>query len=341
MEIRLLGVADRDRWDAYVAGHPEATFFHRAGWQRVIETGFGHRCPFMYAERDGAIVGVLPLTLIRSRLFGRSLIGNAFSVYGGPLASDDEALQGLLRAAHELGHEERVGAIEYRAPVDGLERAVRREDLYVTFRKPIEPDVDANMKAIPRKQRAMVRKGIGNGLTSRIDADVDDCYAVYAVSVRNLGTPVFGKRYFQALKDEFGDDCEITTVLHQGRAVASVMSFHFRDEVHPYYGGGLAEARDLAANDFMYWEVMRRACERGRRSFDFGRSKLGTGPYAFKKNWKFEPIPLTYTFQMVTAERPPELNPTNPKFQKAIQIWSRLPMPITNTIGPVIARNLG
>ena len=153
-----------------------------------------------------------------------------------------------------------------------------RQDLYVTFRKEILPDPEANMLAIPRKQRAMVRKGIKHGLKSEIDPTVDRFFALYADNVHRHGTPPFAKSFFARLRAVFGDRCEILTVTDpRGRPVSSVLSFYFRDEVLPYYAGDTGDAREVAANDFKYWELMRRACEKGLRFFDYGRSKRGTG----------------------------------------------------------------
>jgi FemAB-related protein (PEP-CTERM system-associated) len=159
--------------------------------------------------------------------------------------------------------------------------------------------------------------------------------------VRNLGTPVFPKAYFRNLKAEFGEDCDVVTILSGGKAVASVMNFYFRDEVLPYYGGGTDEARPVAANDFMYWEVMRRAAERGCRLFDFGRSKVDTGSYAFKKHWGFEPEPLHYEYYLRGKAAIPDVNPLNPKYRLFIQAWQRLPLPVSKLVGPLVVRNLG
>jgi len=216
------------------------------------------------------------------------------------------------------------------------------QDLYVTFRKEILPEEEANMLAIPRKQRAMVRKGIKNGLVSEIDATVDRFFAVYSDNVRRHGTPALSKRYFSALQREFGDDVEILTVLGpKGEVLSSVLSFYFRDEILPYYAGDHEAARDLAANDFKYWELMRRACARGIKVFDYGRSKVGTGPYAFKKNWGFEPQPLHYQYQLYKRDSIPQNNPANAKFKLFIALWRRLPLAVANTLGPHIVRNLG
>jgi FemAB-related protein (PEP-CTERM system-associated) len=247
----------------------------------------------------------------------------------------------LTARAVEIGEQVRAGFIEYRSRTPNQPSWHRKSSLYVTFRKGLDVDSEKNLLSIPRKQRAMVRKGIGAGLVSELDDHVDRLHPIYAESVHNLGTPVFPRRYFAALQREFSRDCEVVTVLHAGRPVTSVMSFFFRDEVLPYYGGGTREARAVAGNDFMYWEVMRRAVERGCRVFDFGRSKVGTGAYRFKTHWGFEPQPLEYEYRLLRSKRMPELNPTNPKFQFFIAAWKRLPLPLANAIGPWIAADLG
>jgi FemAB-related protein (PEP-CTERM system-associated) len=340
--VHELNAGGIHRWDAFVAGCPAATFFHRAGWYRVIEDSLGHQTLFLYAEDGaGAIVGVLPLVFIRSALFGRSLISTGFCVYGGPAVSHPDAAAALTARAVEIG--ERVGAnhLEYRSRQPRQVGWQCNSSLYVTFRKPIDSDPEKNLLAIPRKQRAMVRKGIAQGLNSEIDPHVERLHAIYAESVKNLGTPVFPKRYFAALQREFGDNCEVLTVTHGNRAVSSVMSFFFRDEVLPYYGGGTLEARNGAGNDWMYWEVMRRAAARGCRIFDFGRSKSGTGSYSFKAHWGFTPEPLHYEYRLLRGTAVPDVNPLNPKFRYFIEAWKRLPLPVANVIGPWIARDLG
>lgn len=341
LKVSALDRSSNGEWEGFIASCPEATFFHRAGWKTVIESAFGHTCYFLYAEAGGEICGVLPLVHVKSRLFGNSLISTGFTVGGGPIADTPEALAALDSRALEIADDLGVDYIEYRSGKSQHPDWVGKTDLYVGFRKPIGPDPEQDMLAIPRKQRAMVRKGIKAGLESVIDDRVDRLHQVYTESARNLGTPVFAKSYFSKLINVFAGDIDIVTITAEGRAVASVMNFYFRDEVMPYYGGGVNEARRLAANDFMYWEVMRRAVERGCRMFDFGRSKTGTGAFSFKKNWGFEPEPLVYEYMLRNIDRLPDINPTNPKYRLFISGWKRLPLPVAKLIGPHIARNLG
>jgi FemAB-related protein (PEP-CTERM system-associated) len=340
LNVRGFAPADQQHWNEFVRDHAEGTFFHLAEWQDVLRQAFGHRAHYLLAERAGKIVGVLPLALVSSVLFGRALISTPFCVYGGIVCSDADAHRALTEHACDLAK---------RLNVDYLELRNRRrqhpdwpvKDLYVTFRKPIAADSEANMLAIPRKQRAMVRKGIQKGLRSRTDADTLDHYSLYSESLRNLGTPVFARKYLDVLRRAFGEACEILTVLHEEAPVASVLSFYFRDEVLPYYGGGSAAARSVAANDFMYWEVMERARQRGVRIFDYGRSKRESGSFDFKANWGFEPEPLHYEYFLVRSPSMPNLSPTNPSYARAIRMWRRMPVWMTQWLGPRIAGYLG
>ncbi len=344
--VRPLDAASAPSWDRFVASMPSGTFFHRAAWADIFRRAFNHTALHAYTERDGAITGILPLVQVKTVLFGNTLISAPFCVYGGPLASDSESYAALDGYAADAMRKTGATATEYRfretpdpAATPGEWHA--KDDLYVTFRKPIVADDDANMKAIPRKQRAMVRKGIERGLTSTVDRNVDGLHAIYAESVRNLGTPVFSARYFRILAEVFAGEMDVVTILDQDRPVSAVLNFYDRDEVLPYYGGGTAAARGVAANDMMYWEVMRHAAARGCRLFDFGRSKAGTGAFSFKKNWGFTPTPLLHRFRLKPGADVPDHNPLNPKYRAFIAAWKRLPLPIANRLGPMIVRGVG
>jgi len=338
--VRMLTPEFRAQWDEFVDTCPDATFFHKSGWQEVIEKAFGHRTYYLFAELNGRIAGVLPLGHIRSRLFGNALISTPFCVYGGIATQNSDVFSALEAAACSQAEKLEVDYLEMRNR-EPRHAGWPGKNLYVTFRKPIDPDPEKNLQAIPRKQRAMVRKGIKAGLKAEFDNSIEHFYEAYSQSVRSLGTPVFSRGYFELLQQVFSDSCDVLTVTRGGDLVSSVMNFYFRDEVLPYYGGGTPLARELKGNDFMYWELMRHSCERGVRVFDYGRSKQGTGSWSFKKNWGFEPAPLYYQYHLVKAREMPDISPLNPKYRFFISAWKRLPLTVTRMIGPLIARNLG
>lgn len=344
---RPLDAALAPAWDRFVAEHPGGTFFHQAAWAGLIERVFGHRAYSVAAVRDGEVRGVLPLVHMRTRLFGNSLASLPFCVYGGPLAVDREASAALEAHAADLQRRLDVPALELRLrealPEGWLDEAgwTTRDTLYATFRRSIAASDEANLKAIPRKQRAVVRKGMERGLRSEVSRDAAKVWPIYAESVRNLGTPVFPRRWFEALLAAFPEAADVITIRDGDEPIAAVLNFYWRGEVLPYYGGGTAAARERYGNDFLYWEVTRHAAARGCTGFDFGRSKVGTGAYAFKKNWGFEPVPLPYRYRLLPGASIPEHNPLNPKYKAMIAAWRRLPLPVANVLGPHIVRGLG
>jgi FemAB-related protein (PEP-CTERM system-associated) len=338
-EIKIEHFSSAEKtWDEYVLRHPQATFFHLMGWQRVLEQTFPYRAFSCVALRDGRISGVLPLFLVRNLPFGQSLVSMPWGVYGGICADDDETQSALLNYAKTLAQRLVVRYLELRnqAPCCDLPAA----DLYVTFRKEIASDPETNMAAIPRKQRRMIRQGDKHGLTAQMGGEefLKGFYHLYAHSVRNLGTPVFSVRLMANLLREFGPACRILAVFHEEQMVAGVMTFFFRDQVMPYYGGALRHALQYAVNDFMYWHLLCYGAEQGYRIFDFGRSKKGTGSYDFKRHWGFEPTPLAYQYHLVRQKTMPDQNPLNPRFALAIQTWKRMPLWLSRWLGPKIVR---
>lgn len=338
--IRAAVDADADRWQQYVYAHPASTLYHRWEWRDVLQRTLGHRSRYLIATRGERIVGVLPLAEVKTMLFGHSLSSLPMASDAGPLVDDAQVLAALDAQASALAHSLGVDYLEYRAlqPVAD-NRPV--QDLYVLFRKAITADHDANLNAVPRKQRAMVRKGLKNALQSQ-HGDLNTFFDLYADNVHRHGTPPFSKRYFQALQRAFGADCDVL-VVHgpSGEPLSGVISLFFRDEVFPIYAGDVPAARALAANDLKYWELMRFAADRGCRWFNYGRSKKGTGQFDFKTHWGFEPTQLAYTYDLVRAQQMPQNNPTNPRYQMLIATWRRLPRWVVNGVGPHLVRGLG
>ena len=332
---------DEANWERFVGQCEAGTFFHRIGWRNIFRNVFRLEPHYLLAERNAEIVGVLPLVYQKSLLFGNALISSPFCVEGGPLAVDDGVDAALTDAAVAILKETRAPYIEFRSKRAHHPGWTPKTNLYATFAGQISADDKENLLAIPRKQRAVVRKTLESSLVSEVVAQVDDLFSVYAESVRNLGTPVFPKRYFAELKRAFGADCDIVVVKDAGNPVSAVLNFYHKDTVLPYYGGGTSGARRNGANDFLYWEVIRHAAQRGYRRFDFGRSKAGTGAFAFKKNWGFEPQWLEYEYYLRLGNSVPEKNPLNPKYSVLIETWKRLPLPIANLIGPLLVRSLG
>lgn len=345
--IHVADLADpkmAQRIDDFVRQADGGTPFHLVGWSRAVERGCGQRSHYLVAEgaRD-AIAGVLPLSEVHSPLFGRALVSSGFAVDGGVVSKSLPTSKRLIDAAVQLATRLSCSTIELRGGF--MPGAGWHHDgtTYLGFARDLADSDEAELLAIPRKQRAEVRRALGFGLeVIAASTDRAEHYAVYAESVRNLGTPVFPRGLFEAVLDEFADEADILTIRRQGRAIASVLSLYWRGTVMPYWGGGTRAARTWRANDLMYYALMchARSSKRCTR-FDFGRSKSGTGPATFKQNWGFEGVPLAYAKLSLDGSAMRDINPMSPKYRVQVAAWQRLPLWLANRVGPLISRGLG
>lgn len=345
--VRLADLDDPDelrRIAGFIDAHRDATPFHHPRWLRAVAQGTGNRALALLSERHGEIDGYLALTEAHSPLFGRLLVSSGFAVAGGLLVQDGCDPAGLFEALEELARRRSCPAIELRGGLLPDRPGWRqRSDSHCGFVAPLTGDDQAQLDWIPRKQRAEVRKGLASDLGVTVGTGAADRaahYAVYAQSVRNLGTPVFPRALFDAVLDGFGPDADILTVHDGTTPVASVLSLYHRGAVMPYWGGGTVQARRLRANDRMYYELMLHARRRGCDRFDFGRSKTGSGAYHFKRNWGFEPHELAYASWTAPGCAPRDADPTSARHAARIAVWRRLPLALANRIGPWIARGL-
>src|SRR5215472_4218692 len=270
-------------WDRFVFEHPRASFFHLTGWKRVIEKTFGFKARYLYCERQGKITGVAPFFDFSNWLVGRCLVSLPLAAYGGILAEDAASEQVLLEESKCLARSASVDYLELRHRDGGLLNEFHSNSLYVTFDTQLFPDREANLQRLPKDTRYMIRKAEKGGLRTYFGTEqLDVFYDLFAQSVQRLGTPVFPSTLFRNLVDEFPNHSQLLLVYKGPQAVTGVLSFFFRDTILPYYAGASPEANRLAANNFMYSELINWAGQRGFRTFDFGRSKKGTGSFAFK-----------------------------------------------------------
>lgn len=329
------------RLEGFVA-EMRGTPFHRPAWLQAIAKGTGQKATGIVAEKCGQLTGWLPLTEAHSPIFGRALVSSGFGVDGGPLAETPETAENLCRMAEELAIRSSCPTVELRgghAPADWNSW----NDSHCGFVSDLADDDEAQLLAVPRKQRAEVRKSLKNDLkvtVGTLERDRAAHYSVYAQSVHNLGTPVFPRSLFNAVLCTFGKQADILTVWNNNIPVASVLSLYHKNTVYPYWGGGTFAARHLRANERMYYELMCHARKRGCDRFDFGRSKTGSGPYSYKKNWGFEPEPLAYASWTAAGHQRRDINPNNEAYSAKIALWKKLPLPVANLIGPMIAKGL-
>ncbi len=335
-------VADNSvAWNAYVAAHPQATQYHRYEWPALIAEIFGHRAVPLAAFSEGRVVGVLPLVLMDSWLFGRFIVSLPFVNYGGVLGDSEEIEHALWSQAVCCAGEHRAAYLEARH-LRPRSFVTQRKQHKVTMILEISPTIEAQWKAFDPKLRNQIRKAERSGLSVRVGAvaDLPDFYEVFARNMRDLGTPVYSRRFFEEVFRVFPETTRIFSVLSGRTVIAAGLAMAYRDTLEVPWAASLREYRLVCPNNLLYWELIQHAIKEGFRRFDFGRSTPGEGTYKFKEQWGGRPVPLAWEYWLPDSKPLPDLSPKNAKYQAAVQVWRRLPLKLTKWLGPAIVRGI-
>ncbi len=339
MDTRLYN-EDGSAWDAFVDSHKESSNYHQYGWRKVVEKSFGHRTMYLAAtNRHNEICGVLPFVRMKSRMFGSFLVSLPFFNYGGLLTSEDSAADKLLDASRKMLSGKDVDHVEFRHLKISAGIAATRQNK-VTMILDLKNSEDEQWRCLDPKVRNQVRKSEKNGLKPVIGGMelLDGFYEVFCRNMRDLGTPVYGRKFFLNVLEEFPASTKIISIMHEGKTVASALSTWYKDTLEVPWASSNRDFRSLCPNNLLYWEAIRFAIGIGVSKFDFGRSTPGEGTYKFKKQWGASPVQLYWQYLLRDGNAPPDINPENPKYRFAVQAWQRLPLAFTNLLGPHIVR---
>lgn len=306
-------------------------------WKESIERTFQFTPYYLVAETDGKLTGVLPLFEVANFVVGKALISTPYAVYGGILALDGASRTALYEEANRLGEQLGVEYVEYRNSHDELVVRASNVDRYVTFTKEIVP-AEKVLESVPKKTRNLIRKSLKSPFRSRRTTDLTTFLDLYSKNLRRLGTPSFPPRLFAELLKNFGPMIDVCEVLLEETVVAVSINFYFRDQMHTYYAASDQRYLAYSPNNFLYYDHLCWAAENGYRVFDFGRSKRNTGTFEFKRHWTEQMRALPYEINLVRRKELPNFSPTNTKFQAAMEVWKRMPLPLTRALGPHLVR---
>jgi len=333
---------DLTNWDTYVENHPQGTIYHKSGWKNIIESHFGKKTHYLLARDDQAVRGVLPLVEFSSPLFGSFIISVPYVNYGGLLFSNDQAREALLKEADRIRDDRKAESVELRhvgADLNGLPVKTQK----VTFFLDLPGDSEELLAAFKAKLRSQIRRPMKEGMYAKSGGQelLDDYYAVFSINMRDLGTPVYDRRFFSAIFEHTPENCHIVTVYtpdHKCVGAAFLIGYRWRMEIP--WASTLKEYNRYSPNMLLYWEVLKLAIEKGYKQFDFGRCSKEGGTYRFKKQWGATEIPLHWYYLLPEGVEMPQINPDNPKYRLAISAWQKLPVAVANAIGPHIVKHL-
>jgi len=338
----VASAADRAAWNQFVEDQPQAEIYHRYEWKDLLERVFDHDCHYLIArDEPGLVQGVLPLAHLKSRTFGNFLVSIPCFNYCGILATSSSVREALLAEAVNLGEQLCVDHIELRHRNHfSLDLPFRDDKVSMRLELPDSPD--ALWQQFPAKLRSQIRRPQKEGASCDVGGVelIDDFYAVFSRNMRDLGTPVFPKTLFHSMLDDFPDSTRIFVVRLDGKPVAAGITIGHRKVLEIPSASALRKHNRISVNMLLYWTVLQYAIENAYAVFDFGRSSIDAGTYRFKKQWGARPEPLVWHYCLPEGQEIPRLNPSNPKFRLAVQLWRKLPLPVANVLGPRIGRHL-
>jgi serine/alanine adding enzyme len=340
LTVTVADGTDRAAWDLFVSRQPSATGYHAWGWRDVFERSFGHECVYLVARRNGStdLHGILPLVQIKSLLFGRTMTSLPFVNYGGVVADSEATARVLVDAATDAARQRGCRHVELRHVERQFEDLPCKQHK-VTMRLPIQAGM---WDRIDRKVRNQVRKAEKSALTvDRAGAElVADFYTVFARNMRDLGTPVLARRFFEDVLRTFPDRTRILVVRLKGKPIAAGLTYRTGTRVEVPWASSVRDYNSLCPNHLLYWHVIESAVAEGCDELDFGRSTPDEGTYKFKAQWGATPVPLYWEYRLLHADGLPDQSPKNPRFRLAIEAWKRCPLWLANAVGPHIVRTI-
>lgn len=336
----MLDKSNEKAWGNYILHSSSSHFYHQIGWRNVVHKTYRHKPIYLVAYEKENIKGILPLFLMKSMIFGKRLISMPFGPYGGTVTDDDNVKELLISQAKKLTEEHKLDYLELRYP--------RKPDLdlpqhmmHISMVLELNEDSEIVWKKLDKKARNSTRKAMKSGLTFSLDREhLHDFYNLYALNMRELGTPVHKYGFFSNLLDEFPENVYIANVHHENKAIAGMIILTFKDTMISGWAASDSRFLNKNPNNILYWETIKYGCENGYKYFDFGRSIKGSGTYNFKKKWATTPKQLHYSFYLNKAREIPRVDPHNPKYEKSIKRWQRLPFWVTKILGPRIRKHI-
>ena len=306
------------------------------GWKNVIEKTYKHKPHYLIAKEEGEIKGILPLFSMRSMIFGKKLVSVPFGPYGGVCTDNNIATEMLIEEAKKIIEEEDLDYLELRNFVKCDNNGFATNESYVTFIIDLNADPQIVWNKIKRDKRRNVEKAKNAGLKVDWNATVKDFYKVHARTMRDLGTPTHGLKFFKAILEEFPNNAKVLTIKYDGKPICCQFLFFYKETVIAVWGSSLDEYKAYHPDQLSNWEVIKYGCEKGFRYFDFGRCLRDTGVYSYKVRWSGYPKQLYYQYYLNNVRKMPDTSQLNPNREKFSKVWRRLPVPITNKLGPVL-----
>lgn len=332
--------SDAADWQQFVVSRSRCSLYHDIGWKDVIEKAYGHRTCYLVARTGGKVTGILPLVIVRSRLFGNSMTSLPFVDFAGVVADDEDSTEALVSRALALAAELGVDYVELRQ-VEALAGDFEAATHKVLMTLELCEDQDILWSRLSSERRNRVRRAAKSGLTVRREGPdaIEAFYDIWTRNMRDLGSPPHSLEFFRRVLEAFGERCTVLLVEHEARFIGAALAMVHGQTLSLPWVSSLRECFRLYPNNILYWDAMCMAVARGLKTFDFGRSTRDSGTFEFKQRWGAVPTPLYWQRVSSRGGEHAETSDVD-RFRFAVELWKRIPVPITRWMGPSLRKGI-
>lgn len=332
---------DRLKWDNYALSHSDATPYHLWAWKEAVEAAYGHKAHYLIAEEQGKIRGILPLFQLKLFFLQNQLVSLPFCDVAGPIADDYPTRESLLKKAQQAATQYKATTLELRTRLSHQSTISNNSKVSMLLPLPANPKELWN--SFKSKLRSQILKAEKNGLVFRIgegDEDINSFYQVFSQNMLELGSPVHSKCFFASILKSYGDFCRMGLVFLDEKPIGCGIILFCGTHTAIPWASTIRKYNKLSPNMLLYWNLLQFSIKAGANLFDFGRSTLNSGTYRFKAQWGAQPTSLHWDKLPSDINQYHIASPASPKQhgiinrQLAANLWSKLPLPIANLIGP-------
>lgn len=345
MIIRQASQPDACRWNSYVHQHPQATPYHLFAWGQAVRAAYGFKTYQFLAEENSNICGIVPLTLFKLPFRRGHLVSQPYCDIGSLLADNPAIEKQLFDKVMTIGQNIKVKTVELRggAATTAFKTAtfpVQDKTDKVRMLLELPGSSEELLQSFKSKLRSQIRKAEKNGLTFQFaNSDlIDEFYLVFRQNMKDLGSPVHSKKWFEQIIKHFGDAAKIGMVYKKDIAIGAGIILRVGNKISIPWASTLREHNHLNPNMLLYWNFLKFAADNGCHTFDFGRSTPGEGTYRFKAQWGAQPKPLTWHKIYLQGQPLNGISDSVNKRALVERAWQKLPLGLANLLGPIIRK---
>ena len=357
IKVEIVEPGDSGEWNTLVKQSVDSTFYHLWEWSRILSLTYGYPRICLQVRDGETLIGGLLLMHVKSRIFGSRLVSLPFCEYGGPIidSSIDSSimrlsLSAIIKVINKLAKKFGVDSIELRNPPllpfiseTLFSYGYSKPQRYVTFRLNLAKPLDQIWDALRRDRRRTIQGAVESGLIVdevQTYTQLKAYYELYLKTQIKHGSPPNSYSFFETIFDllYLKKMCKILVAKYQSRIIGGTIIFYYKDTVYWWNGVIDDKYRHLGPTDLLVWEIIEWGAKNNFKILDFGRTRINTTIYSFKKGWGGQKTPLyNYLYFLKRKELP---DPTQKKYAYLSRIWSLIPTILTQRLGPRIIKGI-